>query len=110
MTGAKGVPMFVALYRWRLKPNKENEFRQAWTRVTIAFREKFGSLGSRLHRSEDGTWVAYAQWPNKKVWESARTPGSDSDGARAQMQDAIAETLPTLYLTVTEDFLSRRVD
>ena len=47
--------MFIALYRWKLKPGKEEQFREAWSQVTIAIREQSGSLGSRLHRSEDGT-------------------------------------------------------
>jgi hypothetical protein len=29
-------------------------------------------LGSRLHVAEDGTWVAYAQWPSREAWERVR--------------------------------------
>lgn len=97
--------MFIALYRWKLKPGKEDQFREAWSQVTLAIREKCGSLGSRLHSSEDGTWVAYAQWPSKEMWQKDRPLGDEGDAARRRMSEAIEERLPALYLTVTDDFL-----
>lgn len=65
--------MFIALYRWKLKAGKEQQFRAAWSQVTLAIRENCGSLGSRLHQAEDGTWAAYAQWPTKAMWQKDRT-------------------------------------
>lgn len=97
--------MFIALYRWKLKSGKEDQFREAWSQVTIAIREKSGSLGSRLHRSEDGTWVAYAQWPNKEAWQVDHPLGDAVDAARQRMRDAVEESLPTLSLTVSDDYL-----
>jgi quinol monooxygenase YgiN len=97
--------MFIALYRWKLKPEKENQFREAWSQVTLAIRDKCGSLGSRLHRSEDGTWVAYAQWPNKESWQSERPLDDSAVAARQRMRDAVEESLPSLYLTVSDDYL-----
>jgi len=35
--------MFIALYRWKLKPGKEDQFRKAWSEVTVAIRENCGS-------------------------------------------------------------------
>jgi quinol monooxygenase YgiN len=97
--------MFIALYRWKLKPGKEDQFREAWSEVTLAIRETCGSLGSRLHRSEDGTWVAYAQWPSKELWERERPLDDGAAAARQRMRDAVEESLPSLYLTVSDDYL-----
>jgi heme-degrading monooxygenase HmoA len=62
--------MFVALYRWKLKRGKEDQFREAWSQVTRSIREKCGSLGSRV-----------------------------------RMREAVEERLPTLLLTVSDDYL-----
>jgi len=97
--------MYIALYRWKLKPGKEAQFREAWSEVTRAIRENCGSLGSRLHSSEDGTWVAYAQWPSKEVFQKKRSLGETVEAARKRMREAVEENLPDLYLTDTDDFL-----
>ncbi len=39
----------------------ENEFIASWIHCTQVIYENFGSLGSRLHRSSDGKYIAYAQ-------------------------------------------------
>ena len=44
--------MFIAAYWWKVHPGKEEQFRAAWRRGTVLIREKYGSLGSRLHREE----------------------------------------------------------
>ena len=97
--------MFIAFYRWKLKPGKEEQFRAAWAKVTLAIRKDCGSLGSRLHKVEDGTWAAYAQWPSKELWQACRTIEAETDIARQKMREAIEERLPELHLTVSDDFL-----
>ena len=42
----------------------EAQFIDGWKRVTRAIYDTCGSYGSRLHRCEDGTWLAYARWPD----------------------------------------------
>lgn len=61
---------FVAIYRWRVESEYETAFRKAWTETTLALREK-GSFGSCLGRSEDGTFVAVAPWPDRTAREMA---------------------------------------
>src|SRR5262245_54571542 len=61
--------MFVAIYRWRLKDDGVEAFREGWRRMTDAIYRTRGSLGSRLHRADDGTWVAIAHWPSRADWE-----------------------------------------
>lgn len=98
--------MFIALYRWKLKAGKEEQFRAAWSEVTLAIRAKHGSLGSRLHKAEDGTWAGYAQWPTREMWEKDRPLDASAEIARKRMSDAVAEKLPSLYMTVTDDYLA----
>ncbi len=63
---------FAVLYRWRVHPEKVEAMRDAWRQLTIAIARERGGLGSRLHRLGDGWFGAYAQWPNREVWERAR--------------------------------------
>ena len=52
--------MFAVIYRWRLKSGMEGQFADGWDRVTRAIHQSRGSYGSRLHRCDDGMWLAYA--------------------------------------------------
>jgi hypothetical protein len=97
--------MFIALYRWRVKEGHEGRFHEGWRRRTLEIYQHFGSLGSRLHLAEDGTWFGYAQWPDKATWETAgNMPSSDSD-ARAMMRESIEHAFPDVYMTVFDDLL-----
>jgi quinol monooxygenase YgiN len=100
-----GTIGFCVIYRWRLHPGKESQFRAAWERGTQTLMRQHGALGSRLHHAEDGTWVAYAQWPNKAAWERARSlPSVDAEASRL-MLDAELESHPAILLTPVADFL-----
>jgi heme-degrading monooxygenase HmoA len=97
---------FVVLYRWRLHPGAEESFVAAWSRVSELLRAERGSLGSRLHRGDDGLWYSYAQWPSAQVRTDAFAFGSVDAGAGAQMERAIAERYPEVVLNVEADFLA----
>lgn len=58
------------LYEFKIKPGCESEFRKFWREVTAESVKKDGSLGARLHASEEGGFIAYAQWKDRKSWES----------------------------------------
>ncbi|WP_013320747.1 antibiotic biosynthesis monooxygenase [Gloeothece verrucosa] len=60
---------------WKLKPGKEEQFRQGWRLLSEAIYKTYQTLGSRLHQNEDGTGVAYAQWKERQSWEQAREQG-----------------------------------
>jgi Antibiotic biosynthesis monooxygenase len=102
--------VFVAVYCWRMKPGMEEQFREGWRRVTETLYRHQGSLGSRLHRNFDGTWVAYAQWPDRKHWEKAQKAAAESAGEGLQMmrdslEDPAALDTPVFRLVVTDDYL-----
>ena len=63
--------MFVAAYWWRVHAGKEEQFRAAWRRGTELIQQKYGSLGSRLHRDKDGRFVGVAEWPDEATWQAA---------------------------------------
>ena len=107
--------MFIAGYWWKVHPGKEAQFRHAWRRGTALIREKYGSLGSRLHVEtlEDGSqrFVGIAEWPDHATWQAAFDAKMvyDEPETRAAFVDAIVAGSegPMFVLEVTDDLLDR---
>lgn len=97
--------MFVVLYRWRIRDGHEEEFVQAWSRTSDCYLKELGSLGSRLHRGNDGIWYSYAQWPSEQARHDAFSNGTVDADASPCMERAIAERFPPVVLDVQADFL-----
>ena len=98
-------PGFSVLYRWRIHPDKEEQFIDGWSRVSDGLLNARGSLGSRLHRGSDGIWYSYAQWPSSAARaEAFALPAVDPDAVK-RMHDAIAESLPEIVLASVSDYM-----
>ena len=97
--------MIAILYRWKLKPGREREFVEGWEAITKHYLENAQSLGSRLHKGDDDTWYAYAQWPSEDVRLRAFA-GADLADAAEKMRSAIAERFPEVRLEVAADHLA----
>ena len=63
--------MFAIIYRWRVIAGLEAQFEQGWAAGTRAIAAEFGGWGSRLHKAEEGVYIAYAQWPDEATWKKA---------------------------------------
>ncbi|HXH52081.1 MAG TPA: hypothetical protein VNH53_01460 [Sphingomicrobium sp.] len=95
-----GRDEFAVLYRWKVEPEHEADFRERWKRGTERLKG-LGSRGSCLSQAENGDFVAFARWP--------------SEAARQQAFAAIAPLEPwpgiisfeETKLTVEEDLLTR---
>lgn len=101
------VAVFAVIYRWRLRAGMEQQFVDGWERVTLAIRSECGSYGSRLHRGDDGTWLAYARWPSADA--RAECDFQEEEGLRL-MQDAIDERFSELTCELVSDLLSEPID
>lgn len=101
--------MFIALYRWKVKEGHEKNFLEGWHRRTEEIYRHCGSLGSRLHQAEDGIWVAYAQWPDRRTYDAARSiPATDAE-APMMFRESIEESYPDIYMNVIDDLLQGEV-
>lgn len=96
---------FAVIYRWRLKPGSEETFRAAWETVTRIIRRDHGGLGSRLHRADDGTWLAYAQWPDRAAWTAMQSAPDTDPAASVRMRDCVEERLEPILLQPVADLL-----
>ena len=92
--------MVTAIYRWRIEDGMEAQFIDGWKRVTRAIYDSCGSYGSRLHRCEDATWLAYAHWPDA----ATRNACEHGEGQGRQMKrDAVAEDFDDVPCEVVSD-------
>ncbi len=98
------MTMTIFLYRWKIKPDKQQQFEKNWSIVTKAIRNQCGSYGSRLHLAANGEYVGYAQWPNKVAREKCELDDSAQD-ARKLMWEAIEISYPDECLEVKSDLL-----
>jgi hypothetical protein len=63
--------MFAVIYQGYIKDGRELEYQEAWDQVARYFIEKRGALGSCLHRTSDGIWLAYSRWPDQKTRDAS---------------------------------------
>jgi heme-degrading monooxygenase HmoA len=94
--------VFAVIYRWRLKSGMEEQFIDGWERVTRAIQRACGSYGSRLHRCDDGLWLAYACWPDETTQQDCEH--GEIEGLRL-MQQAAEALVETVHCEVVTDLL-----
>ena len=97
--------MFAVVYRWKLKAGADAAFREAWREATVAIQARFGTSGSRLHRTDDEHYVAYAVWPSQAAWAEARQAPPPNPDASSKMREAIEQSFPAMMLEVVDDLL-----
>ena len=98
--------MFAVIYQFNIKETMEPTFINAWQQLTELIYQYEGSLGSRLHKQDEGVFIAYAQWPDKETWKNSGSNLPDSaNNVRAAMRDSCT-SIETLYeLDCTLDLL-----
>jgi hypothetical protein len=107
--------MFAAIYQSYLKPGREADYQKAWRIVASYFIEKRGAIGSCLHRTEQGIWVAYSRWPDRAT-RDASWPGENapSNELPLEIRQAILlikdcmdqdRKIPDINMDVVTDFL-----
>ena len=97
--------MFNVIYRWRVRPGAETDFERAWRELTARIRDERGGLGSKLHRCTDGSYLAYAQWPDRETWVKSQATPFTPNGASASMAAAIVEREEPMELATVVDLL-----
>lgn len=82
---------FAVIYRSYVKPDCENRYQEYWGKVATYFVKERGALGSTLHKTEDGMWVAYSRWPSKAARDASWPQGKDSinPGFPSHIREAI---------------------
>ena len=97
--------MFIAVYKWKIIPGKESEFQNRWEMGTKIFRDDHEALGSRLHRGDDGTYMAYAQWPSREIYFRKSELSFEHTEHLSKMRDCIEKSEPVTFFEVMSDYL-----
>ena len=91
--------MIVVYYRWRIRPDREQDFRAAWAEATDLLRAH-GSGGSTLFRAPDGSLAALARWPDVETRRAAFA--AVPPDVIGRMAGAVAEKLDEQVLTAVD--------
>lgn len=97
--------MFIALYEFKIKPGHDQKFQDAWHLGTEGIYQSRGSFGSRLHKSEDGTYIAYAQWPSAAQYDNKAKLPQDVIAILDQMRACCEEVKLLHRMLVIDDLL-----
>jgi quinol monooxygenase YgiN len=98
--------MYCILIEFHPLPGKEQAFIEAWSELTKYIYRNYGSKGSRLHLSEEGKYIAYAQWPSREVYNIARA-NEEGNRLREQLMESLQKDGVRVLekLEVVEDYL-----
>ena len=97
--------MFSVIYKWKLKEGHEETFREGWRKITELFYQEYNSKGSRLHKSNDGFYIAYAQWPDRETWAKDKDISDQYDIYFKMMTDSVEQGFEPVLLDVIDDLL-----
>lgn len=107
----KGAYVFAVIYRGFVLPQNEKRYRKAWHKIATYFVEKCGALGSALHQTQEGEWIAYSRWPNQqtrdKFWVDQETLPDEIKLSIQNLKECVDPIRPSeeISMTVIEDLL-----
>lgn len=95
--------MFAVIYKFEIKEGLEEEFHKHWKIMTFEFRDHHGGLGSCLHKTDDGIYIAYAKWPTRELWEKKKEIINRDSLAR--MSNCLNKSHPAMPLEILDNLL-----
>lgn len=63
--------VFAVIYKFHIRPGAEESYKKLWRQVATYFMEQRGALGSCLHKTAEGQWVAYSRWPDQATRDAS---------------------------------------
>lgn len=97
--------MITVLFRWDIKPQHEQAFKEGWSEIIHRNIEKYGALGSRLHKTHDNQWISYSQWSSEQHYKNAQNCQDKHEQARIKMVTAIQKSYEPIIMVPMLDHL-----
>ncbi len=85
--------MFIIIYRWRIHPGRDEEFRAAWEELSQQYMQLRGQLDAKLTQRDDGVWVGKATWPDRESYFLAHERGVPDPAVANRMNSLVTERL-----------------
>ncbi|MEI6896213.1 MAG: antibiotic biosynthesis monooxygenase [Psychromonas sp.] len=102
--------MITVLFRWDIKPQCEQAFKEGWSEIIHCNIEKYGALGARLHKTDDNQWISYSQWLSEEHYNNAQNCQDKHQSAHIKMTQAIQHTYkPIIMVPVLDHLLSSEI-
>ncbi len=92
--------MFAVIYRNFTIPGRDQEFQTAWRTIASYFVDHRGALGSALHRTDDGMWVAYSRWPDRTTRDRS-WPGDDAPST--ELPNEVRSAITTIQSCIDQE-------
>lgn len=104
--------MFAAIYRGFVLPGQESEYIKNWETIASFFINHCGAIGSNLHKSEEGEYIAYSRWPTveqrDKYWKDKNVPDQITE-AIDKLKACLDQSKPIdeINMEILKDFMPR---
>ena len=100
--------MFTVIYKFEVKEDRTQQFEENWTKLTKLIYKHEGSLGSRLHKSDNLNYIAYAQWTDKETWQNSGSKMPEHSKEISRLMKEACEKIETIHeLEVVKDLLKK---
>lgn len=97
--------MIAVLFRWEIRPGYEQSFKEGWSEIIHRNIEKYGALGSRLHKTKDNQWLSYSQWVSEEHFNGAQNIQDQHEEARIKMLQATSKRYDPIVMVPVLDHL-----
>ncbi|HEX7776564.1 MAG TPA: hypothetical protein VF449_08555 [Parvibaculum sp.] len=102
--------MIAVIYRWHVEKKDEAEFRRRWHEITEDIVHHHGGGGSRLHRAENGEWIAYARWPSREDRDRAFAARHREMHDTTPQGEGKARLIDEVWMEIADDLLIPEAD
>lgn len=102
--------MFAVIYKGFIFPEKEETYKKNWHIIADFFKKERGALGSILHQTSSGEYIAYSRWPNQETrdasWNEYASINPHIDDVMQLLRECIDRSKPyeEICMNVIDDF------
>ncbi|QEM81801.1 antibiotic biosynthesis monooxygenase family protein [Halomonas binhaiensis] len=97
--------MYSYLIEFNVKEGEEAAFVEHWSRLTEYIHQEFDGLGSRLHKTADGQYIAYAQWPDGDSRDAEHAWTTEGRELQNKMRNTLLNSRVLYKFAVVKDLL-----
>ena len=97
--------VFAIIYKWKVTQGKEKEFERLWRESTLIIMKEYNSLGSSLHKTTDGYYMAYARWPKLTMWNKMMKEYDSTEEINDFWEKYVREVQDPIILQLIDDKL-----